>query len=61
VLKQRRRLNRNAVAAARRRAEDRYWDVYQRTIMPGELLALCFVGATISIGIAVSFFAFLPW
>ncbi|MBS3180289.1 MULTISPECIES: hypothetical protein [unclassified Pseudoclavibacter] len=61
MLGQRRRLTRTAVADARRRAEDRYWDVYQRTVMPGELLALCFVGATISIGVAVSFFAFMPW
>ena len=61
MLGQRRRLTRTAVADARRRAEDRYWDVYQRTVMPGELFALCFVGATISIGVAVSFFAFMPW
>ncbi|NYF12434.1 hypothetical protein HDC34_000728 [Pseudoclavibacter sp. JAI123] len=61
MLGQRRRLTRTAVADARRRAEDRYWDVYQRTVMPGELLALCFVGATISIGVAVSFFTFMPW
>ncbi|WP_371031098.1 hypothetical protein [Pseudoclavibacter sp. JSM 162008] len=61
MLRQRRRLTRTAVADARRRAEDRYWDAYQRTVMPGELLALCFVGATISIGVAVSFFAFMPW
>jgi hypothetical protein len=61
MLGQRRRLTRTAVADARRRAEDRYWDAYQRTVMPGELLALCFVGATISIGVAVSFFAFMPW
>lgn len=29
--------------------------------MPGELLALCFVGATVSIGVAVTFFTFMPW
>lgn len=38
---------------------DRYWDSYQRRTLPKEFLALCAIGATLSVGFIAAVSTFL--
>lgn len=38
---------------------DRYWDAYQRRTLPKEFLALCAIGATLSVGFIAAVSSFL--
>ncbi|WP_424466805.1 hypothetical protein [Pseudoclavibacter helvolus] len=38
---------------------DRYWDAYQQRTLPKELLALCAIGATLSVGFIAAVSTFL--
>ena len=45
--------------SSQRSTSDRYWDAYQRRTLPKEFLALCAIGAMLSVGFIAAVSTFL--
>ncbi|MBB2959080.1 hypothetical protein ACFPRL_13835 [Pseudoclavibacter helvolus] len=45
--------------SSQRSTSDRYWDAYQRSTLPKEFLALCAIGAMLSVGFIATVSTFL--